>query len=389
MGNTIDYYKTATSLLGNALKFRYARLLAAPLKPRVVSLSVTNRCNSRCIMCNMWRQARERPGIRDLELSGNEIVNLLSQPLFSHLVELDVTGGEPHLRDDLVDTILRLADLRESYLPRLRTIVVTSNGLLPERVIAGTQKILEGIWDTDIDLVSVASIDGIGNTHDTIRGTKGAFEKAIRTIDGLLELKQQFPGYFIGLKTTVLPQNIAGLDGILDFALEKGLFHIISPAFFTETRFRNTASREALALQPADYATLLNFYNRRELDTNYFYSRIREFLSAGRKCWSCTAAYNYMFIEFDGTVYPCELLSEPVGNVREASLDEIWHGVQARHWRKRIDKTEKCRECLEPGAVRYSAFTEGLAYLGFLRDLGRPRFAASLYGEGFHKYFNG
>jgi hypothetical protein len=96
-----------------------------------------------------------------------------------------------------------------------------------------------------------------------------------------------------------------------------------------------------------------------------------------------------MFIEFDGTVYPCELLSEPIGNVKEQHPEEIWNSPQAHYWRERIEKTEPCRSCIEPGAVRYSACAEGLSYLKFLRKLGRRQFNESLYGEGFIKYFTG
>ncbi|MCK4863308.1 MAG: radical SAM protein [Dehalococcoidales bacterium] len=388
MSNPFKFYGTAAGLLGKALGFRYARLRAAPLKPEVISLAVTNRCNSHCIMCNMWRRAKEHPNIQFLELSRREIIDLFSRPLFSGLVELDLTGGEPHLRDDLVEIALGIAGLKNNFLPHLRSIVITSNGLLPERIIPNYQKILEGLRDTHIDLVTVASLDGIGATHDKIRGTKGAFKLATGTIGGLLELREKYSGYFIGVKTTVLPENIDSLDDILEFAMKENLFHIISPVFFTETRFRNTDRREALRLSPADHEKLLNFYNRNELNTNYFYSRIRSFLSTGRKCWSCTASYNYMFIEADGTVYPCELLSEPIGNVKEQDPEVIWSSSQAHYWRTRIEKTEQCRNCIEPGAVRYSACAEGLSYLGFLRKLGGRQFNESLYGEGFIKYLD-
>lgn len=387
ISNKGDYYREAVRLLYNALRFRYLRLRGAPLKPTVVSLAVTNRCNSHCIMCNIWRRDKELPEIKSLEMSQNEIIDLLSRPLFSELVELDLTGGEPHLRDDLVDIVLGAAGLKKSSLPRLRSIIVASNGLLPPQIISNHQRILEGLRDTKIDLVSVNSIDGIGETHDKIRGTKGAFELATKTISGLLELRKEYPNYFLGLKTTILPDNINMLDVILDLALEKNLFHIISPAFFTETRFRNVDKREALTLGNAEYKKVLDFYSRNELRTGYFYSRARGFLATGRKQWACAALYNYLFIDFDGKVYPCELLSEPVGDVKKQDIEDIWHSTSAHHWRKRIGKLDCCRTCNEPGAIRYSAYTEGLSYLKFLLKLGRQNFHETLYGEGFYKYF--
>ena len=387
MSDNIGYYGAISRLLGNALRFRVARLGASPLKPEVASVAVTNRCNSHCIMCNMWRMSKENPEAKRQELTQEEIIDIFSRPLFSELKELDLTGGEPQLRDDLVDITLGLAALKRSHLPRLRTIVLTSNGLMPDRVISNYHRILEGLKGSGIDFVTVASIDGIGAVHDKVRGTKNAFELASRTIDGLLELRDEYQNYFIGLKTTILPVNIDSLDAILEFAKERRLFTIISPVFFTETRFRNAASKDSLELSTTDREKLLRFYRREDLGTNYFYSRIRDFLITGRKCWSCTATYNYIFIESDGTVYPCELLSEPLGNIREQSIEEIRTGEAARRLRKRVDKTEQCRICIEPGAVRYSAYAEGLSYSGYLRKLGRQRYQRSLYDEGYYKYF--
>ena len=195
-----------------------------------------------------------------------------------------------------VDTVLRVAGLHKDYLPRLKSIIITSNGLLPEKIITNYRTILEGIRDTGIDLVSVASFDGIGEVHDKVRGTKGAFKLAMQTLRGLSELKKEFPAYYVGVKTTVLPRNIDSLDAILEYARQEGFFHIISPVFFTESRFRNAEKQETLHLAPEHHDRLLQFYRNDEFDTNYFYSRIRNYLSTGNKCWSCTAIYNYLFI---------------------------------------------------------------------------------------------
>jgi MoaA/NifB/PqqE/SkfB family radical SAM enzyme len=338
-------------------------------------------------MCNIWKKSKESPDIKSLEMSKGEITDLLSRPLFSELIELDLTGGEPHLRDDLVDIVNTISGRKSLFYPKLRTIIIASNGLLHQRIISNYAKILESLRGTNIDLVSVTSIDGIGGTHDLIRGTSGSFTLATKTIDSLLELSKEYPNLFIGIKTTVLPHNIHELNNILDFALERGLFHIISPVFFTEGRFSNTDKKEELALKPAQYQELLKFYNTHQLETGYFYSRARNFLAAGQKQWACTALYNYLYIEFDGKVYSCELIAEPIGDVRKQDIESIWTGPVAGHWRRRIGKFERCHACIEPGAIRYSAHAEGLNYLRFLMKLGRRKYQDTLFGEGFFKYF--
>jgi MoaA/NifB/PqqE/SkfB family radical SAM enzyme len=303
-------------------------------------------------------------------------------------VELDLTGGEPHLRDDLVDIVLGIIKLKNSSLPKLKSIIITSNGFLTERIISNYMNILAGLKDTDIDLVSVTSIDGIGEIHDRIRGTLDAFKLASKTLSDLSELKKEYPNLIIGIKTTVLPQNVNVLDHVLDFALSNNFFHIISPVLFTEARFRNMDKRNEITLAPSEYKKALDFYRRDELKTSYFYAKAICYLATGIKQWVCAASYNYLFIDFDGKVYPCELISEPIGNVKKQDILDIWNSPQAHYWRKRIGKLECCQTCHEPGAIRYSAFTEGFSYLRFLLRLGKRRYKTSLHGEGFLKYIS-
>lgn len=381
-----NYYCIAARLIFNALRFRYARIRVRPLKPAALSLAVTNRCNSHCIMCNIWKSARDNPEIKSQELSLHEIIDILSSPVFSELVELDLTGGEPHLRDDLVNIVLRIAHLKKDRLSRLRSIIITSNGFLTGRILASYREIMSALRGTNVDLVSVVSLDGIGEIHDLVRGTPGAFRLASETLAGLSELKKEYPNLIVGIKTTILPQNIAILDDILGFALSNGFFHIISPVFFTVARYKNIDKRSELEPEPRTYKKLAELYNRDELRTGYFYSMMGRFLTEGRKLWTCAALYSYLFIDFDGKVYPCELSPEPLGNVKEQDVTEIWNSPRARGWRKHIERMECCQTCQEPGAVRYSAFIEGLSYLRFLVKSGKHAYEASFYGEGYSKY---
>ena len=86
-------------------------------------------------------------------------------------------------------------------------------------------------------------------------------------------------------------------------------------------------------------------------------------------------------------VFSAHVLGHIPLDKKQKAIEEIWNGKEARDWRERIDKIARCRDCIEPGAVRYSACAEGLSYLGFLRDLGTSRYLESLSGEGFIKYF--
>lgn len=381
-----DYFSVCRSLWLNALVFYYHKLMFKPLNPEVVSLALTHRCDSHCIMCNIWKGSRELPDLKSREMSGAEIISILSDPLFSQVVELDLTGGETHLRDDLADLVISLTGLKEKYLPKLRSIVVASNGFRTERITSNYRRMLQGLLDSGVDLVSVNSLDGMGAMHDRIRGTRGAYDAVMKTIAEICKIRDENRGFYPGIKTTIFPENINQLDRILEFALAKNLFHIISPAFFTEGRFRNADQKKKLELKNQEDHKMAEFYGRSELAANYFYSQIRDFLSTGRKLWHCTAGYNYMFIEFDGKVSPCEMVADSVGDLRKQSPREIWHGESFENWRKNAKNIVRCRTCHEPGAVRYSAVTEGQSYSRFIRKLGRLHYGESFYREGYCKY---
>jgi MoaA/NifB/PqqE/SkfB family radical SAM enzyme len=275
-------------------------------------------------MCNIWKTAREVKDIQSRELSREEIVSLLSGPLFSELVELDLTGGETNLRDDLADIVIDVSKLKNKNLKKLESIIVTSNGFLTGKVVSNYRKIAAAIKDTGIDLVSVLSLDGIGETHDLVRGTRGAYDMVLKTIDGLIELRKEYPHFIIGIKTTILPQNYDKLDPILDFALDKGLFHIISPVLFTEGRFRNLEQTQGLKLGPDHCKEISRFYNRPELRKSYFYSLERSFLNSGRKHWMCAASYNYLYVDYEGKVYPCELIQNRSEILKKQSVEDIF-----------------------------------------------------------------
>lgn len=381
-----DYFRLLCTLGRNGARFRYHRLSSYLPSLEVLSLSLTNRCNSHCIMCNIWKKASEFPDIKSRELSQREIMDLVSLPLFSGLIELDLTGGEPYLREDIINIVTGIAELKRRSLSKIRSIIITSNGFLTEKIISDMRQILVVLKDTRIDMVNVFSFDGIGETHDIIRGTRGAFNLVTKTIDSLLPLRQDYANYFIGIKTTILPNNVYSLDSILRYATDRGLFHIISPVFFTEARFKNNDKRKQLTLGAAEYNEILKFYGRHELETNYYYSIARDSLVTGWKRWTCTALYNYLYIEFDGKVYPCELTPEAIGDVRNQDLEEILSSPPANLWRNKINQQEICKRCIEPGAIRYSAFTEGFSYFNFLLKLGRQRYKESLDKEGFTKY---
>ena len=105
----------------HALRFQYLKRTGKPGKPHALSLEVTHDCVARCVMCNIWKISREVPN-----LTVPQWIELLSSEVFSDIRELDITGGEPFIRDDLVDLFYGICDLKRNNFPGLRSVAVTT-----------------------------------------------------------------------------------------------------------------------------------------------------------------------------------------------------------------------------------------------------------------------
>ncbi len=312
-------------------------------------------------MCNIWKIPESVP-----DLSLEEWKRILASDLLVDLRELDLTGGEPFLRDDLPELIEHACLLKQTTLPRLRSVAITTNGVLSQRVLDDVERLLAPTGKTGLELVLVCALDAVGEEHDRIRRRPGAWRAADRTITGLLELRRHAPHLILGLKTTVLPQNLDQLEGISAYAAERGLFTIVSPAIVTAGRYLNTDLAAQLSLSPVQREVLACFYETHAADWSFHTESLARFLRTGRMRRPCTCGYNYLFVRSNGEVYLCPLLAEPVGNASSASLAACLLSEPAQRLRGQIGHRPECATCTEPGLERYALPYEGFAYLRFL-----------------------
>ncbi len=90
------------------------------------------------------------------------------------------------------------------------------------------EEMLEPMADHGLELVIACALDAVGELHDRIRRYPGAWSQVERTIAGLVRLRSDHPDLIVGVKTTVLPENVGELDKIAAYARERGLFTIMS-----------------------------------------------------------------------------------------------------------------------------------------------------------------
>lgn len=374
-------FHTAASLFINGLHYRYQKISGNPGRPQAVSLEITHKCIARCIMCNIWRIPGDQP-----ELSIEEWLELLSSNLLSDLRELDITGGEPYLLDDVDLLFSGISRLKNRSLKSLKSVSVTTNGFLTERVIEKTEMILKDFKKADMELVVVCAMDATGDIHEKIRNVKDAWSKVNRTIDGLIKLRGKYKNLIIGLKTTILPENINELDKISRYAEERDLFMIISPCIITRGRYLNKDIEKNLVFSEDDKKKMIRFFKGNQFRWSFHAENLVKYFETGYMKKPCTCGFNYFFTRSSGEIFLCPLVDQSIGNIKEKTLEELFTSDKAKNIRKKVGKFPECRNCTEPGLERYALPYEGFSYLRMLMKQGSKDFVELHSHLGLEKY---
>lgn len=372
----------AGQLLKNGLRFQYQKWTGRPGRPQALSLEVTHDCIAKCIMCNIWKISKDVPN-----LPINEWLHLLSSDFFSDLRELDVTGGEPFLRKDLVDLFSGICELKGRHLRALQSIAITTNGFLTSRVLEYTEEILHRLRNKDMDLVMVCAMDAIGEIHDQIRNVKDAWTKVNETIQGLKRVRERYSNLIIGLKTTILPINLGELEAIAHYADTNDLFTIISPCIITKGRYLNHENANNFVFTRDDRIKMAGFYQSQRFKWSFHGDSLVNYFKTGTIKKPCSCGFNYFFIRSNGDVYLCPLIDMGIGNIKEHSIKDLFSCEKASRFRRRIGRYPECRQCTEPGLERYALPYEGFTYLTLLLKMGKKSFLQLHQHMGLDKYF--
>ncbi|MCR2053795.1 radical SAM protein, partial [Actinomyces bowdenii] len=132
--------------------------------PFHVVWALTNACNVKCIHCYAASKNRSPD-----ELTTNEVLNHLELLARDGLLDVAFSGGEPLLVRSLECIAEKASDLG-------LTVGVGTNGW------ALTPKRAKSLAQAGVTRIQI-SLDGLAQTHDSIRGRKGLFEKSRKAID--------------------------------------------------------------------------------------------------------------------------------------------------------------------------------------------------------------
>jgi MoaA/NifB/PqqE/SkfB family radical SAM enzyme len=329
------------SLLSRYAKIVVSYAIGHPLyPPDSVSMIVTNKCNLRCAMCDFWKDSAELANGITLKESAK-----LFEDLHSFGVRMiQLTGGEPFLRGDLMD-ILRAAKGKG-----LSIAIVTNGTLITE------ENVLEFARNIDVVYISLDAPDL--KQHEEIRGVEGVFERITKSIRLLVSaVKENSLKVKINLSATITAGSLHEPEEMVKLAKNLGVGGIIynpaSAVYYGNTTLRSSIPEHDISslggyCRMIDRIIALMKAPGNIIRSNPFYLMAsKEFLNRKERFYkfSCFGGgYNGPLIGFDGTVFPCCAWNVPLGNIREKSFSAIWRSLRAKEIRKKIKKGQ-CPVC--------------------------------------------
>jgi MoaA/NifB/PqqE/SkfB family radical SAM enzyme len=295
-------------------------------RPTTIAILLTERCNARCLHCDIWknRGKEDYPTIEQWKTTLRDLRRWLGP------VQVTCTGGEALLMPWATELIA----------------FSSSIGLLIEHLTHGywlDQSRVEKLARARPWRITI-SCDGIGATHDKIRGRQHFFESVLTTIDTIQrvggEIGHPIP---IRLKTVVMEHNLHDVGNIARFAKERGLevfyqpieqyyntpedpdWHQQSSNWPRDPERAVEAVRELIALKRQGFP-IANHYDLLDVMIPYFRNpdALRVTVQAHTHLYrpQCAALTNLQ-IQSNGDVGFC-FRKPPAGNIKSAPIRRIW-----------------------------------------------------------------
>lgn len=283
-----------------------------------ISLIVTKRCNAKCKMCNCHLY----PTKPEEEFQ----IGLIDKLPF--MENTTITGGEPFLRSDIEEIVEHLQG-------KTKRILINTNGYYTERIV----KLCKKYPNVGIRV----SIDGCEKTHDQIRGVPGIYQKAMKTLDEVAEIRGK---HDLGIGFCVQDCNYKELLPMFQWAESKkyefGITVVQNSEFFkkkdNEIKQGNEIINELEKLKKG----YLNTKSPRKWVRAFFVTGNICMLKNQRKPLKCDAGKSSFFITPQGNILPCNDMPEEMilGNLNSNSWNEIMKSEKAQ---RVINICENCQ----------------------------------------------
>ncbi|MFH1839868.1 MAG: radical SAM protein [Nanoarchaeota archaeon] len=344
------------SLAKNIIGYKLQRNFGFPrIMPNNVAIAVTNKCNSLCKTCRIGEIYRKNPSIAKNELSLEEYKKIFHS--LKKVYWFVVTGGEPLLREDIIDIV------ESGYkICKPKIIVIPTNCLLGSKVIGF--KVREIVKKCPKAIISVnLSLDEIGSKNDEIRGIKGDFEKVVEVYNDLKKIKNK--NFELGIHTVISKFNVKNIPQIYSYVMK----NLEPDAYITEIaekRVELDTMNMDITPNLNDYSASIDFLIEKlkkqkftgftkvkQMSRIKYYELVKKIMKEKKQIIPCFAGISHIQITPQGDVWCCAVRGDSFGNLR--SNDYNVKKVIFSEKSVKIKKSIKNKECYCPIAnIMYS-----------------------------------
>lgn len=261
---------------------------------------VTNKCNSKCIMCNIWSTK-----IAEREMTIEEYKDFFSRLEFREVEDLNISGGEPTLRNDINEVIDAILD----SMPKVRMFFLSTNGTNPEKVRDLFLRYSRRIKDVYV----CVSIEGDRSTHKKVRGID-SYNSAIKTIKLCKEANPNIHS-IISMTLTSINSNKESLDHIKKISEETGSTYSFRRGWKNDTYYHNCTNTK-IDITEKQKGEVIDFMEKYCIADPFMKTQIKYFKNDSMLMMKkCYAGDIFILVRPDGSVYPCINSSRKIGDL--------------------------------------------------------------------------
>lgn len=336
----IEQLKRLKELISGVFRYNLKSKYSV-LSPRSLMINLTYKCNSRCVMCNIWKIKPKN------EVSLAKWREIMRDNIFEDIRNLTISGGEPVLYLGYVEAVKLFID----SMPRLRRLVLNTNGFLPKKIEESVIEIAKYCRQKNVKLAVSVSVDGVGKVHDSLRRINNGFEKAFETIKRVSKISKKYR-ISVGVSTVILRQNIKRYKEMKKWLGDNkinGGFQIVG---FHKDFLKNEAEEGKVGINSSVkkeflevLADIRDSKGKFSLIRYYWQDMMEMYGNDSSRTTPCSFLKDDFVIDSLGDVYYC-LSVRPVGNFikEKRSVGEIYFDKKNLSFRKNLP-IKSCKKC--------------------------------------------
>ncbi len=336
--------------------------------PRVIQLPITYKCNSKCVMCNIWKMNS------DDEMDVETFRKVMKSELFKKVIAVGINGGEPSLVKQLpeyIDAVL--------LLPKLKSLSIISHGFNQKLLLPQLKSIYQKAKKAGVTFHVSISLDGVGDIYNKVRGLK-VFHVTASTIDEINNNKSLYCDSF-EVGCTVIQQNINDLTELSNYTKEKNI-NIKYRLGISNNRIESYKLLDNFSVLNDKYVQTAKefFYSligkEKRIYNKFKYFSIYYYLehNFSKRLLGCLWQDKGITLDSKGNIYYCAVESKKLGNMLIDDGLSTFFAKENLQYRKSIIDT-KCNACIHD----YAGAPEFKNIIPFIRELINRNLFANRY----------